>query len=166
VKVTIDVSSLVTQLADVTLTRQIGIGTRMSLSDQQTKAIQILSRGGSQDEAARAANVSRRTIIRWLKLPSFKEGLGATSNNRIKKIVEVIKQKEDLEIENLVPKALQKVREILEDNDSRKSDQLRAAELIGKWAGLGQNIVQPETMPAEENLKGYLNYLVQKNGNN
>jgi hypothetical protein len=111
----------------------------MSLSDQQTKAIQILSRGGSQDEATKAANVSRRTVIRWLKLPIFKEGLGATSNNRIKKTVEVIQQKENLEIENLVPRALQKVRDILEDDEARKTDVLRAAELIGKWAGLGQN---------------------------
>lgn len=141
----------------------------MALSDQQLKALQILSKNGTQDEAARAANVSRRTIIRWTKLPEFKEGLGATSKNRIQKSVEIIKQKEDLEIEDLVPKALQKVRDILEDNEARKSDQLRAAELIGKWAGLGQTVVQPETTPAEENLKGYLNYLSStnpKNGNN
>jgi hypothetical protein len=141
----------------------------MALSDQQLKALQILSRGATQDEAAKAASVSRRTIIRWTKLPEFKEGLGATSTNRIKKTVEVIKQNENLEIEDLVPKALQKVRDILEDDEARKSDQLRAAELIGKWAGLGQSIVQPETTPAEENLKGYLNYLSstnKKSGNN
>ena len=141
----------------------------MALSDQQLKALEILSRNGTQDQAAKAVNVSRRTIIRWTKLPEFKEGLGATSKNRIEKTVEIIKQKEDLEIEDLVPKALQKVRDILEDSEARKSDQLRAAELIGKWAGLGQTVVQPETTPAEENLKGYLNYLSSanlKNGNN
>lgn len=141
----------------------------MALSDQQLKALEILSRNGTQDQAAKAANVSRRTVIRWTKLPEFKEGLGATSTNRVKKTVEVIKQKEELEIEDLVPKALQKVRDILEDDEARKSDQLRAAELIGKWAGLGQTLVQPETTPAEENLKGYLDYLVStnpKNGNN
>jgi transcriptional regulator with XRE-family HTH domain len=141
----------------------------MSLSEQQALALRFLSKGCTQNEVAQKVGVSRRTILRWLKLSQFQEALGVTSKNRIQKTTEVIKHSESLEIEDLVPKALQKVRDILEDVDARKSDQLRAAELIGRWAGLGQNVVQPETTPAEENLKGYLNYLSStnhKNGNN
>jgi hypothetical protein len=141
----------------------------MSLSEQQLAALQILSKNGTHNEAANAAKVSRRTIIRWTKLPEFKEVLETSSRNRIEKTVEIIKGKESLEIEDLVPKALQRVHDILEDTEARKSDQLRAAELVGRWAGLGQTVGQTETNPAEDNLKGYLNYLAssnKKNGNN
>lgn len=137
----------------------------MKLSEQQLAALQILSKKGTHDEAAKAAKVSRRTIIRWTKLPEFKEVLEASSRNRIEKSAEVIKQKENLEIQDLVPKALQRVHDILEDTEARKSDQLRAAELVGRWAGLGQTTV-PETTPAEENLKEYLNYLASINKGN
>jgi hypothetical protein len=137
----------------------------MPLSNQQLKALEVLSKRGTYIEAANAAKVSRRTVIRWAKIPEFKEQLGNFSKARVKVASEVIKEQEKLEIEDLVPKALAKVRDILEDADSRRADQLRAAEIIGKWAGLGQVQLQPETSPAEENLKGYLNYLASTNGN-
>ena len=134
----------------------------MPLSENQLVALQILSKRGTYEEAARAAKVSRRTVIRWAKIPEFKEQLGGFSKARLEVASEVIKQQEELQIENLVPKALDKIREILDDSDSRRSDQLRAAELIGRWAGLGQVQLQPDTSPAEENLKGYLDYLASK----
>jgi hypothetical protein len=137
----------------------------MPLSNQQLKALEVLSKRGTYQEAASAAKVSRRTVIRWTKIPEFKEQLGNFSKARIKAASEIIQDQGKIEIEDLVPKALAKVRDILEDSDSRRSDQLRAAEIIGKWAGLGQVQVQPETSPAEENLKGYLNYLASTNGN-
>jgi transposase len=131
----------------------------MPLSEKQLVALQILSKRGTYEEAATAAKVSRRTVIRWAKIPEFKEQLGNFSKARVKAASKVIEQQQELQVENLVPKALAKIRDILEDSDSRRSDQLRAAELVGRWAGLGQVQQEPETSPAEENLKGYLNYL-------
>jgi hypothetical protein len=110
----------------------------MPLSNQQLKALEVLSKRGTYQEAASAAKVSRRTVIRWTKIPEFKEQLGNFSKARIKAASEIIQDQGKIEIEDLVPKALAKVRDILEDSDSRRSDQLRAAEIIGKWAGLGQ----------------------------
>jgi hypothetical protein len=135
----------------------------MPLSEKQLIALQILSKRGTYEEAASAAKVNRRTVIRWAKIPEFKEQLGNFSKARVRVASEVIKEQEKLEIEDLVPKALAKVRDILEDEDSRRADQLRAAEIVGKWAGLGQIQVEANTSPAEENLKGYLNYLASIN---
>jgi hypothetical protein len=138
----------------------------MPLADRQIQALQVLSSGGTYQQAADAAKVDRRTVIRWAKLPEFKEQLGTFSKARAEAVSEVIKAQESVKVESLVPKALNKIQEILEDPTSRRSDQLRAAEIIGKWAGLGQVQNQPESSPAEQNLKNYLDYLaVSKNSN-
>jgi hypothetical protein len=47
------------------------------------------------------------------------------------------KQPSDLTPQDLVADALQAVREILQDPDSRNADRLKAAALVGEWTGLG-----------------------------
>lgn len=130
----------------------------MSFSDSQLIALKVLSKKGTYKEAAVAAGVNVRTINRWVKLEEFQEALGRKTEKRLELIQDVVKISE-LQISDLVPKALIAVREILENPDSRSTDRLKASELVGKWAGLGQANLQLEKTPAEESLKNYLNYL-------
>ena len=41
------------------------------LSKSQAKALQVLTQGGTVDEAAEAAGVSERTVYRWKDTPAF-----------------------------------------------------------------------------------------------
>lgn len=137
----------------------------MPFSDSQLKALKVLSKKGTYREAAIAAEVSVRTIIRWMKLEDFQEALGRKGQQRTELVKEIVTISE-LQVVDLIPKALATIQEILENPDSRSSDRLKASELVGKWAGLGQTNLQLEKTPAEDNLKGYLSYLANtENGN-
>lgn len=132
-----------------------------ALSEQQIKALQVLSKKGTYEEAAIASKVSRRTVIRWAKLPEFKEQLASFSQARLEVVSEVLKKHEQCSVEELVPKALNAVQTILNNGESRNADLLRAAEIIGKWSGLGQVQTQAE-ISSPDSLKKYLEYLASK----
>lgn len=133
----------------------------MPLLESQVKALQILSKHGTYQEGADAAKVNRRTVIRWAKLNEFKEPLQSLSQARLEVISEVLQKHEQCSIEDLIPKAIFTVQNILENSESRSADRLKAADLIGKWAGLGQVQTQLQT-PTQDSLKNYLEYLASK----
>jgi len=116
----------------------------MSLTPQQIRSAELLAKGHSQQEVGDAVGVSRRTVVRWLQREDFRNlsfgllGRAAQSPQPTPKpSPESRKQPSDLTPQDLVADALQAVREILQDPDSRNADRLKAAALVGEWTGLG-----------------------------
>ena len=112
----------------------------MSLTPPQIRAAELLAKGHSQQEVGDAVGVNRRTIVRWLKQEDFRNlsfGLLGRAAQLPKRSPESRKQSNDLTPQDLVCDALEAVRDILQDSDSRNCDRLKAASLVGEWSGLG-----------------------------
>ena len=116
----------------------------MSLTPPQIRAAELLAKGHSQESVGNTVGVSRRTIVRWLKREDFRNlsfgllgraaQLPQPSSNPLP---ESRKQSNVLTPQDLVGDALEAVQSILQDPDSRNADRLKAAALVGEWAGLG-----------------------------
>ena len=128
------------------------------LTPKQLEAISLLSSGFTQAETARQPNVSERTIHRWMKITAFLEALENTKRKATEKTVEATAENINAHVQKLLPKAIRTLEEILEDDEARNNDKLRASEILGRWGGLGQQQQQQQS-PAEDNLKNYLVYL-------
>jgi transcriptional regulator with XRE-family HTH domain len=109
----------------------------------QIRAAQLLARGLSQGETATQLGISRRTISRWLCKEEFRNLsfglLNSTSPEKVKPEIlsrHTDDENEQTDLNSLVPLAIKTLRDILSDQDSRKVDKLRAATLLGEWAGL------------------------------
>lgn len=117
----------------------------MSLSPQQIRAAELLSRGHTQQEVGQSIGVNRKTIQRWLKQQDFKNlsyGLvGRTSpapQQAPQRPPERRRHSGKLSPGDLIEDALLAVQAIVQDPDARTCDRLKAATLIGAWAGLDQ----------------------------
>ncbi len=116
------------------------------LSPEQLKALELLSSGHSQVSVANQLGVSRRTVVRWMSKPEFKQALTGLGSNQF--IVnqdaiepEIIKpQNSQLSIRerlnSLIPSIIDECEAILKDPDTRTSDKLKSAALLAKWSGL------------------------------
>jgi transcriptional regulator with XRE-family HTH domain len=109
----------------------------------QIRAAQLLARGLSQGETATQLGISRRTISRWLCKEEFRNLsfglLNSVSPEKVKPEIlsrHTDDENEHSDLNSLVPLAIKTLRDILIDQDSRKVDKLRAATLLGEWAGL------------------------------
>ena len=114
----------------------------MTLSPQQIRAAELLAQGNSQQDVATSLGVNRETIHRWLQREDFKN-LSFGLLNRSARLQDTPKPQSqknlpgaDLTPQDLIPDALLAVRDILQNPDSRNSDKLKAATLIGQWGGL------------------------------
>ena len=137
-----------------------------SLSSEQLAAVRSLAAGKSQQQTAVALRITKRTVQRWTKIPEFtqavRDGKDIALEATLKATADDIKAK----IERLIPKAITVLETTLDDAKARGADRLRAADIVGKWAGLYQTPPKPESQqPAEETLKDYLAFLAAKNGN-
>jgi transcriptional regulator with XRE-family HTH domain len=116
----------------------------MSLSPPQIKAAELLAKGHSQQEVGDAVGVSRRTILRWLKQEDFKNlsfgllGRSVQPPQLVQRPSERRRQSGSLTAQDLVQGALLAVQDILSDQEARNCDRLKAAALVGDWAGLSQ----------------------------
>ncbi|HEY9834115.1 MAG TPA: helix-turn-helix domain-containing protein [Stenomitos sp.] len=128
----------------------------MPLSQKQIRAAELLAKGYSQEEVGKAVGASRRSVSRWLQSEEFRNlsyGLVGRASQPPPRACE--RQSEGRQMtsrlnpEDLVPDALEAVRGILQDPDCRNADRLKAASLIGEWAGLGNR----EKMAEMEALK-------------
>jgi hypothetical protein len=119
----------------------------MSLEPTQLKAAKLLAKGYSQTETAQSIGVSRRTVVRWLTQPEFKNlcfGLSGEAQPVVKSVnpidlesqVQVGIKSNNLTVEDLVGDALQAVQDVLTNPEARPVDRLKAASLVGEWAGL------------------------------
>jgi transcriptional regulator with XRE-family HTH domain len=116
----------------------------MSLTPQQIRSAELLAKGHSQEAVGNTVGVSRRTIARWLRREDFRNlsfgllGRAAQSPQQApQRSPESRKQSNELTPQDLVGDALEAVKSILQDPDSRNADRLKAAALAGQWAGLG-----------------------------
>ena len=129
----------------------------MALTPKQMQGAELIARGYTHQQIGDAINVSRRTILRWLKQQDFRDlcfGLThrapqPTSQQAPQRSPESCKQSNALAPQDLISDALRAVQEILQDPDSRNCDRLKAAALAGQWAGLGNK----ERMSEMESLK-------------
>ncbi len=122
----------------------------MGLTPKQIRVAQLLSQGHSQEQAGKAVGASRRTVSRWLQQEDFRNlsyGLVGRSSQPPpqqapqrppERSPERRRQSSALTPQDLVEDALQAVRDILQNPESRSCDRLKAASLIGDWAGLNQ----------------------------
>jgi transcriptional regulator with XRE-family HTH domain len=125
----------------------------MTLTPAQIKAAKLLGQGYSQQDAAVAIGVTRRTIGRWQKQEDFRHlcfGLiHRAPQSTPQRASERSSQPETLKVEDLIPDALKAVQEILQDPDSRNADRLKAAALVGEWVGLGDRQKMAEMQALE-----------------
>jgi hypothetical protein len=116
----------------------------MGLTPPQIKAAELLAKGHSQQATGEAVGVTRRTILRWLKNPDFKNlsyGLVGRSvqppqSVQPQRSPERRQQPSGLTPQDLIQDALSAVQSILIDPEVRVCDRLKAAALVGQWAGL------------------------------
>jgi hypothetical protein len=107
------------------------------LSETQLKAAQALASGMSQGKAAEVSGASRRSVVRWLTDPVFCQKLAEFSGEIQQVKVEVLRETtREFNLENLIPKALSVVGEVLSDGDERTANKLKACTLIGNWVGM------------------------------
>lgn len=135
-----------------------------ALTPQQLEAFSLLSSGFTQLETAQKIGVSERSIQRWVKIPEFAEALKDAGQKATQITVEATAENINSHIQKLIPKAIRALEDILDNDEARNSDKLRASEILGRWAGLAQP-QQQQQAPAEENLKSYLAYLANINSN-
>lgn len=112
----------------------------MGLTPQQVKAVQLLAKGRSQQEVADMVGVSRRTVSRWLQSPEFKNlSFGLVNQPQPQPQPQPNRERRGtLTPQDLVEDVLRAIQDILTNPDSRSCDRLKAAALIGDWAGLSQ----------------------------
>jgi transcriptional regulator with XRE-family HTH domain len=114
------------------------------MEKHQIEAAKLLAQGKTQEQAAAAAGVTRRTISRWLRIPDFAQivrtgsevGKAEALEEAIEVVTAAVAQEEQISIEQLWTAALKTVRDILENSESRNLDKLRAAELVARWIEL------------------------------
>ncbi len=133
----------------------------MALTPAQIRAAELLSKGHSHQEVGDAVGVSRRTILRWLKLEDFKN-LSYGLLSRASPVPQPVQQRHErtsekrqqsLMAQDLVEDALLAVRDILVDVEGRTCDRLKAASLVGEWAGLS---LKKPSMHEMEGLKALI----------
>lgn len=114
------------------------------------QAVRLLANGCTQTEVASILRRNLRTIQKWVADPDFKQKLQELKDKVQVSQVEVgaaIAAQSHQEIEEvfvttarrappLVEEAFTVIKEVLISPDSRTADKLKAATLLGKWAGL------------------------------
>jgi len=130
-------------------------------TDKELIVIARLAEGHTHPRIAEEVKVSLRTVERWRQKPE----IVAEVEKARAKTLESIATRCQEQITRMVPLALNVVSSILKDSEARPSDKLRAADIVGKWAGLSQvAIASTNQKPPETQLQDYLAYLSSKNG--
>ena len=125
------------------------------LSRQQLEAINLLGKGMPQIEVAKKLGVTARTLQRWAKQTDFQAAMTKIRAQAFDQVIEATVKDIRDEVALLVPKALSVIEEALSNPAIAPQHRIRAADIVGKWAGLQQPQAAPETN-AESILKQYL----------
>ncbi len=111
----------------------------------RAKAFDLLRRGKTQAEVAKACDISIRTLQRWINEAQEKV---KQQGDLVAVVAETLSPEPDSVVERLfsqdffqrldalMPSCLQELEAILKDPDSRKQDKIRVCQLLGDWAGL------------------------------
>jgi len=108
-----------------------------SSADQSKKlaALEVLKQGGTQAAAARAANVSRSTILRWLKDNDFRSALSGSLDQDDGELAE----RAISGLADLVPKALDMLEEALDGENYTAAQQRVALDIIKSAASISRH---------------------------
>ena len=92
------------------------------LSPRQTKALAAFLRGDTQQEAAKSAGVSAKTVQRWQAQPDFQQALAAAGRDALRQAAS--------QLSGGIDEAIEVMREVMKDGEQRASVRLRAAKHI------------------------------------
>ena len=111
------------------------------LTPQQLEALELLSKGHTQQATADQIRASRRTIARWLKDEEFCQALQGIKGAQFVVNPEILPVSDSpsaisRKLNSLVPTVISEVEAILTNPDTRTADKLKAAQLLAKWSGL------------------------------
>jgi hypothetical protein len=116
------------------------------LSPEQLQALELLSSGHSQVSVANQLGVSRRTVVRWMSKPEFKQALTGLGSNQFvinedalePEIIQPQKCSGSIRerLNRLIPTIIDETEAILKNPDTRTADKLKSAAMLAKWAGL------------------------------
>jgi transcriptional regulator with XRE-family HTH domain len=129
---------------------------------RQQEAIRLLSQGCTQAQVAEQIGVSRRTVERWMSLPEFRQSVNDVGHEVTERLIFDTAS----ELNRLLPLAFSNLQEILQNQDVKTSDRLRACHILGSWAGLSQPKTQKQEDASDLDLKSYLAHLAKKESNN
>jgi len=115
----------------------------------------LLGKGVPQIDVAKKLGITARTLQRWAKQPDFQATMSQIRSQAFDQVVEATVKDIKDEVSRLVPKALSVIEEALENQAIAPQHRIRAADIVGRWAGLQQPQAAPETN-AESILKQYL----------
>jgi hypothetical protein len=116
------------------------------LTPEQLQALDLLSSGKSQSAVADDLGVSRRTVVRWMSRPEFRQALDGLGSNQF--VInpdaiepEIIKPQSSRfsvreRLNGLIPVIVDECEAILKNPDTRTADKLKSAAMLAKWAGL------------------------------
>ena len=93
-----------------------------TLSIKKQRAIETLATSGNVAEAARAANVSRKTLYRWLRQSDFTEALEVAAQESLANL--------SRELVRLGAQSVTTLEEAMTDTESAASTKVRAADVV------------------------------------
>jgi len=92
------------------------------LTPKQSKAIAALMQARTVSDAANAARVSERTLLRWLALPEFQTALRQAGQDAIDQAVR--------RLTDLTGKAIDTLSAEMQNDDAPPSAKIRAADVV------------------------------------
>lgn len=113
----------------------------------------MLAQGATQLRVANALKINKRTLTRWLGETEFKTKVAELRGHRFRQAEELVKSGNEIQLQDLIPKALAALKELLENSDTRSSDRLKAVQLIGSWAGfdkIQEHSQKPRAQPIRD----------------
>lgn len=126
---------------------------------QQVKAAQALASGLSQSKAAKEANVTRITVIRWLKNPEFARKVDdlrgkaeKASDSAFVQVTKEVAKKQVKAAGGITSNDLiELLAKVARDEECRVADRIKATEVLGRWLGLGESksYQQPPAVPSK-----------------
>ena len=93
-----------------------------TLSIKKQRAIETLATSGNVAEAARAANVSRKTLYRWLRQSDFTEALEVTAQESLANL--------SRELVRLGAQSVTTLEGAMTDTEATASTKVRAADVV------------------------------------
>jgi transposase len=132
------------------------------LSSDHLKAAELIAEGVNFALVADRLGVSRRTIDRWLLRPDVKQHLAQLQQRKMQANQESLASKYQRTIEQLAGLGLNTVARVLKDPDAKKSDKLKAVDLVGKWYGLDAPVKHQVEVGVKKELNATLASLEEK----
>lgn len=123
-----------------------------SAADMTVKGIDV-------DEIAYRLDTQASVIRYILSDPLIKDYMGEQQERQNRRF------NATTELKRIIPKVLRKAEAILDSPEATFAEQLRAAALLGNWAGLSKLKLSIDEESPTEAVNDYLQFLSEKHGN-